>query len=131
MTELVHIFTGTGYSAVFQSHGDFMVAVNITTGTNSITLEEEIGGEGVWQILATYTANTIANFERFAGGRFRWNCGTFDTGPVRCTAKGRELSGTSGFSGGPIYELYDLLDHNGDEILDSNGARITASPLAA
>ena len=79
-------FTTTGTSPVFYGmRGGFAIGITITAGTNSLTLEQEI--DGAWYTVgsaktATGRTQLLAGVDYTAGGQFRINCGTFQTGPV-------------------------------------------------
>lgn len=95
--EISHTFSATGQSPSFQMYGPFKAGVNITAGTNVVRLDEWIGSAWIPQLDSTIAA--IQTIGLTGGvwieqpddyvGIYRWNCTTFATGPVKCTAKGK------------------------------------------
>jgi len=95
-SEISHTFEATGQSPSFQMYGPFKGALDITAGSNVVRLDEYIGGAWIPQVDSALTA--IQTFTLTGGfwveqpddyvGVYRWNCTTFATGPVKCTARG-------------------------------------------
>lgn len=85
-------FAATGSSPSWYAVlGGFSVGITITAGTNSLTLEQEIGG--AWFTkgsakTATGVTDLIANVDYRPSTKFRLTCGTFNTGPVTYTVQG-------------------------------------------
>lgn len=102
------------YSPVWYGmRGGCSVGISITTGTNSLTLEQEIGG--VWYTkgaakTATGMTHLVPGTDYAPGTRFRLLCGTFDTGPVTYQVEGDILGDASSAQSGGVHADSWLLE---------------------
>ena len=113
-------FTATGYSPVWYGmRGSHSVGITISAGSNSITIEQEIGG--VWYTkgsakTATGMTHQVPGVDFATGTRFRLNCGTFNTGPVTYQIDGDILGDASEAQSGGI-EPDSWLTEDGQALL--------------
>lgn len=84
-------FTDIGLSpAWYAGRSGFSIGLTMT-GTNSVTIEQEIGG--AWYTIGTaITATTARHYmpgvDYTPSARFRINCGTHDTDPITYVVQG-------------------------------------------
>lgn len=118
-------FTASGqYSPVFYGmRGSCSIGITISAGSNSITVEQEIGG--VWYTkgaakTATGMTHMVPGTDYAPGTRFRLNCGTFNTGPVTYQVDGDIIGDAASAQSGGIH-ADSMLTEAGDAILLENG----------
>lgn len=108
------------YSPVWYGmRGSFTIGITISAGSNSITLEQEIGG--AWYTKGSAkTATGLTQLSPITdyvpGTRFRLNCGTFQTGPVTYQVDGDILGDASSAQSGGI-EADSWLTEDGQALL--------------
>lgn len=118
-------FTATGqYSPVFTPmRGSVEIGITITAGTNSLLLEQNIGG--TWYTVgsaktATGRTHLTANTDYKPGLPMRINGGTFDTGPITYQIDGDILGDAAEAQAGGI-EPDSALDESGVPLMLEDG----------
>lgn len=115
--------TGTGStSSWYAGRGGFDLAITITAGTNSLTLEQEM--DGSWYTVGSAKTATglthLTPYDSYTpGSLFRLTCGTFDTGPVTFAVTGDIFGAAVVEDLGLILEDTLLLE-NGEPLLREN-----------